>query len=108
MVTLVAQCLSNRDMKDEKNGSEIQRLLDYGIWETLPILDCMKEIKDEDGRASIYLLEAVLADDTDYSQDEVRSLLRHAIHDGYLEQRGEWVTLAPEYQYNSIAPWDDE
>lgn len=92
----------------EECDYEIQRRLDYGIWETLPILKCLREISGAEKRTSIYLLEAALADDTDYSQDEVRSLLRHAVHDGYLELTNEWVTLAPEYQYDSIAPWDDE
>jgi len=95
-------------MRDEKHDYESQRRLNYGIWETLPILNQMRKISDGENPASIYLLEAALAEETDYSRGEVRTLLRHAIHDGYLEQTGEWVALAPEYQYESIAPWEDE
>ena len=94
--------------RDEKRDYEIQRCLDYGIWETLPILDQMREISDGENRASVYLLEAALADKTDYSRDEVRTLLRRAIHDSYIVLTDEWATFAPEYQYESIAPWDDE
>lgn len=94
-------------MREKRRNLEIQRHLEYGSWETLPISDVMREISDDEKQASIYSLEQALADDTDYTKEEVRDLLKHAIHEGQLERDGEWITLASENHYKLISTWDE-
>lgn len=88
-----------------KTVEEIYRTK-YTVWETLPLEDQLKKIGDDQLRASAYALEKSVSETTALAQDEVRELMEAAINDGFLEQDGEWITIAPEYRFEHITIWE--
>lgn len=94
-------------MRDKKTEIKISRQVEMGAWETLPIEECIRSNSEANNRVSIYILEKLIAEDTVYTQSEVRKLLQAAVRAGFLVKTGDQVTLAPQYQFEEISDWNN-